>query len=428
MSRPLTSVRLPAVPEEEHNGAGSVNRSVATVDMRVAFLSHTAMGGSLVVGSHQLAREFAREGHDVSHISAPLSIAHLGLLLWEPFIRMRLRRWLAGGESIGGVLDMVPFTLLPWHAARLSRRLMNSYSRHMLSAPMHGVGALKLDAADCLIVDEPRLLGLANSKRGRLLIYRATDLYALMRSDPSIVEAERALCSRADLLIATSEPVAAHLRRISGRNVRVIANGVEIDHFASSSMAASSSEFRLPGRREDRAIYAGAFDRRFGRDALRAAAEKLPQKQFILVGPGSQVVAAATARSNVTALGAVDYQKLPAVLGQCTVGMLPMSSDISNSGRSPMKLYEYAAAGLTVAATSTEELRRCELATLCLADGHLAFYSAVSDAFARAQVPSMVAAGRAAAQRESWEVKAKILLDLMCYANLSLRTQHSHDF
>ena len=413
MSRPLAAARPAAAPQEEHNDAGGVSRSAPTIDMRVAFLSHTAMGGSLVVGSHQLAKALASDGHDVVHISAPLSIAHLALLAREPFIRTRLRRWLAGGEKIGGVLDIVPFTWLPWHAARLSVTLMNSYSRRMLGAPRHGIGSLKLDTADCLIVDEPRLLGLANRKPGRLLIYRATDLYALMRSDSSIVDAERAICRRADLLVATSEPVAIHLRRISGRDVQVIANGVEFEHFALPYPSADPMEFRLPGRREDRAIYVGAFDRRFGREALRAAAERLPNKQFILVGPGGNAVAAATRKRNVSSLGAVSYEALPTVLRQCAVGLLPMSSDASNSGRSPMKLYEYAAAGLTVAATGTEELRLRCLATLCLADGDACFHSAVADAFARARDPVIVAAGRATAQQEGWDVKARLLLSLV---------------
>ena len=41
--------------------------------MKIAFLSHTAMGGDFVVGSHHLATALAARGHDVLHMSAPVT-------------------------------------------------------------------------------------------------------------------------------------------------------------------------------------------------------------------------------------------------------------------------------------------------------------------------------------------------------------------
>ncbi|MGH9643774.1 MAG: glycosyltransferase [Terriglobales bacterium] len=389
-----------------------VGPSSSSQKLRVAFLSHTAMGGDLVVGSHQLAKAIAREGHHVIHISAPLSIVHLSLLLREPFARTRLRRWLAGGQNFAHVFDIVPFTWLPWQLARLSPKWMDSYSRHMLMGPVRPISTSQLNTIHALIVDEPRLIGLATTHTGRTLIYRATDLYAHMRSDSRIIDAEREICRRADVLVATSAPVAEHLRQISGRDVQIISNGVEFEHFASAPFSTESGDFHLPGYRENRAIYAGAFDRRFGREALRVAAEQLPHKHFILVGPGGRELARAMAKPNVCALGAVDYRILPTVLKQCCVGLLPLSADVSNCGRSPMKLYEYAAAGLAVAATSTEELRRRRLATLCLAELDTSFPGAVAEAFCRASDAAAVASARASAQQESWDHKARLLLSL----------------
>jgi glycosyltransferase involved in cell wall biosynthesis len=331
-------------------------------------------------------------------------------------LRVRLRRWIQGGQVIDGVLDAVPLTLIPWQLARIIPATMAAYSRWMLVSPSCGVDSLGLREAEHLIVDEPRFVGLARKRSWQTLTYRATDLYALIRGDPTIVDAEKSLCARADLLVATSEPVADHLRTISKREVHVITNGVEYEHFSRPSVE-YEPRFKLPGIRGDRAVYVGAFDKRFDRDALREAALMLPRKQFILCGPGGRSVAAALDKSNVTALGAVPYAELPQLLSECAVGLLPLSAEPSNSGRSPMKLFEYAAAGLAVAATATTALRLQILPTLRLTDANCSFAGAVSEAFERAADAKLVNASREIANSECWTRKAQHLLDLVTKAH-----------
>lgn len=367
----------------------------------------------MVVGSHQLAKAFVRQKHEVLHVSAPLTVAHLALAVRDSETRRRFKTWWAGGRLVEGVQNVVPFGWLPWDVARLSGKLRNFYPSHMLSGPLRSVSSLQLEAAECLIVDEPRMVGMATRVRGRTLMYRATDLYAQMRRDATITDAERLICGRADILVATSHPVAAHLRQISGRPVHIISNGVEFDHFASAASTAEQSAISLPGSYEERAVYAGAFDRRFGIGALSAAARAHKQKQFILIGPGSLNVASRIKLANVFALGAVSYARLPQILRQCKVGLLPMSPEASNAGRSPMKFFEYAAVGLAVAATSTAELRGRSLATLCLADGDANYAAAVADAFDRSWNKPLIAEAREVARKQDWAVKANDLLALV---------------
>jgi len=381
--------------------------------MKIVFLSHTAMGGSFVVGSHHLAATLASAGHDVTHVSAAVSPAHLALLR-DPFVRTRWRRWLTGGERIRGVDDKVPLTLLPWNIARRSPFLMKAYSRSILADPLHGRGSLRLDQADALIVDEPRFVGLVPSASRQVVVYRPTDLYALMRHDSSIDAAESLLCTRANVLVATSEGVAAHLRTLCSRQAHVMNNGVDFEHF---SRAVADDTFELPARREDRAVYVGSFDGRFSVEALTAAAKELPGKQFILAGPGSDSLSSIA--GNVTALGAIEYSALPRLLRQCAVGLLPFSADALNAARSPMKLYEYAAAGLAIAATASSAHQAVIMPSLCVAFGDRQFPEAVSQAFRVAQDAPKLDAARACAQRESWSAKASRLLELIREAQSS---------
>jgi hypothetical protein len=379
--------------------------------MKIAFLSHTAMGGDFVVGSHHLAAALAARGHDVMHLSAPVTPAHV-LGLNDAFTRRRFARFLRGGETHHGVRDIVPLALLPWVLARRNPALMFVHSRWMLAAPLRGARSLQLAQADQLIVDEPRMLGAALACPSRApLAYRATDLYAAMRGDSRIIDAERILCRRAEVIIATSEQIATHLREVSGRQVHVIGNGVSFTRFAGAqTLAAGFAD--LPGQRGSRAIYVGAFDARFCVESVRAAARAMPAHTFVLAGPGGERVAAALSLANIHATGAVPYESLPGLLQACAVGLLPFSANDANAGRSPMKLFEYAAAGLSVAASSAFRPGGV-VPSLSIAGSPVDFPRAVRVAFELAADRAQVERGRAVARAEDWTVKAAELMRLL---------------
>jgi len=383
----------------------------AVVPSRIAFLSHTAMGGDFVVGSHHLATALAAQGHDVLHLSAPVTPAHV-LGLRDKFTRRRFARFLHGGETHHGVRDVVPLALLPWALARRRPALMQGHTRWMLAAPLRGVRSLQLAQADQLIVDEPRMLGVALARTSRAtLAYRATDLYAAMRGDPRITDAERILCRRAEVIVATSAQIAAHLRALTGRQVHVIGNGVAYTRFATPQALDPAFE-TLPGERGNRAIYVGAFDARFCAQALRAAAQALSARIFILAGPGGERIAAALSMPNIHATGAVPYSSLPGLLQACAVGLLPFSANDANAGRSPMKLFEYAAAGLAVAASCSFRPGGA-MPSLSIAASQADFARAVGAAFEQSSDPTQVARGREVSRAEDWSAKAAELMRLM---------------
>jgi len=391
--------------------------------MKIAFLSHTAMGGDFVVGSHHLAAALAARGHDVLHVSAPVTPAHV-LGLRDGFTRRRFARFLHGGETHHGVRDIVPLALLPWALARTRPVLMRAHSRWMLAAPLRGVRSLQLAHADQLIVDEPRLLGAVLARPSRAtLAYRATDLYAAMRGDPRITDAERILCRRAEVIVATSEQIAAHLRALSGRHVHVIGNGVDYTRFATPQTLAPALA-TLPGQRGSRAIYVGAFDARFCAESLRAAALALPARTFVLAGPGGERIAAALSLPNIHATGAVSYESLPGLLQACVVGLLPFSANDANAGRSPMKLFEYAAAGLAVAASCSFRPGGA-MPSLSIAASLPDFARAVGAAFEQAGDATQVARGREVSRAEDWNAKAAELMRLLQQAHAESTLQES---
>jgi glycosyltransferase involved in cell wall biosynthesis len=342
--------------------------------VNIVFASHTEIGGTFVVGSHHLAREFARLGHRVAHLGPPISLAHL-IRIGRADVRRRFALWARGGEmDRDGVLNYVGLSPLPWRLAlKLGRGGWNLYARTLPSMRrvLERAGMWPVDA---LLVDQPQLAGIETLLRPRLLVYRATDLYGQMMSNPVVDAAERRIARAARLLVGTSEPVLAHLRSIASAPAMLLENGVEFDRFAATT--AAPPEYRdIPA---PRAVYAGALDERFDVGAIETLAQA-GGVSVVLIGPASAGVAAALAsRPNVFLLGPRRYESLPAYLQHAQIGLLPLTAHPANEGRSPMKLFEYGAAGLPVVATATRELSRRALPFVVLAEDAADFRKGVS--------------------------------------------------
>jgi hypothetical protein len=307
--------------------------------MRLLFLSHSAETGVFRVGSHHLARELGAAGHDVAHVSTPITLGHLARLA-DDDVRARLAMARTPRRR-GPVRHLVAAAPAPLRFGGPSRRLAAAHVRRML-------GAGWLDGVDVAIVDqalfEP-IIGLL-APRARI-IYRPTDTH-----DPAsaIGRAEAALVQRADGVVATSPPVLASLGpRAESVPSLLLENGVELARFRAAAVGGAE--------RTHEVVYVGALDHRFDWRTVAQIAEALPAVRIDLIGPPPAEVPVEL-RSGVRLLGPVPYDELPATLRRYRVGLLPFNAAPVNAGRSPMKYFEYLAAGLHIVARSTEALER----------------------------------------------------------------------
>jgi len=289
---------------------------------RVLFLSHSHVFGDFRVGSHHYAREFARLDADVIHLSTPVSLVHratgrvsrgtLEAIPSHPF------------RDDEGVLHVIPRTLLPrpWGPFRVRRALER----------------LGIDACfDAVLIDQPLLWDGSVRGLADTLIYRPTDLY------PSGLKRrlqDRVLAS-ADAVVATSGTVLRDLGRLTIPSL-VLENGVDLAAFPAPDADAAA--------RPAVCVYVGALDGRFDGDRVETWALGNPDVRFVIVGPGDSLD---PWPPNVEQRGQLPYADLPALLREARVGLLPLSDDPSNAGRSPMKLHEYLASGLAVVSRKT---------------------------------------------------------------------------
>lgn len=392
--------------------------------MNIVFASHTYMGGPFVVGSHHLAREMKRLGHQVLHMSTPLSPLHL-LKYKDRDIRERIRIYRGAGRGAGAgmgagagagadgadgaeaaeqAVNSVPMSLLPWElAGPIYKATGVNWTLPRMKRLLRAQG---MERVDLLLIDQPRFAGLEALVKPAVTVYRPTDLYAQLTGDRSIAAAEAAIMARADGLVSTSEPVLAALRPYNPTlPTLLLENGVEYGHFARGGE--EPDDLRgIPG---PRAVYVGALDERLDLEALRRLAASQPELSLVVIGPPSEAASALLAGlSNVYLLGPKQYRDVPRYLHHADVALLPLSDHAANRGRSPMKLYEYAAAGLPVVVTETPELAR-------RGEPFLHFYRGAEEL--PAQVRAALAAGRdrraiaALAERHAWDAKARTLLD-----------------
>jgi GT2 family glycosyltransferase len=172
---------------------------------------------------------------------------------------------------------------------------------------------------------------------------------------------ERAL-EEADAVFAVSQPLLEDVRRRRADAV-YLPNGVEFARFAASPdpdvVPEEIVRARLRGR--PAAGYVGALARWVDSDLLAALSALRPDWDFFVVGEAldDSFDRFQTARpANLHLIGARPYPTMPSILSAFDAGLIPFRVGPEGANASPIKLYEYLAAGLPVLATPIPE---CEL-------------------------------------------------------------------
>ncbi|QEV99025.1 glycosyltransferase family 1 protein [Microbacterium caowuchunii] len=339
---------------------------------RILFLAHSHAFGAFRVGSHHYARTLARAGADVVHLSTPISLAHRVAGRVSADAASSVPR--GAHRDADGVTHLVPRTALPRPYGRF--RVVRELTRQ-------GIG-LEFDA---VLIDQPLLWDESVRTLSRRLVYRPTDLY------PAGVKTrlQQRILTAADGVVATSSEV---LRGLGPLDVPalVLGNGVDAARFAPPA--------DVNADRPPVCVYVGALDARFDWQQVDAWARAHPDVRFAVAGPSAPPPISLP--SNVDLLGPVPYPALPALLQGARVGLLPLSDDPLNAGRSPMKLYEYLGAGLATVARETPVIRPDDGAGLYTYRDREGADAVLRRALAHAS-PNVAGVQRAAS--ESWQAK-----------------------
>lgn len=169
---------------------------------------------------------------------------------------------------------------------------------------------------------------------------------------------EQALCERAERIWVVSrrlqEKLAAWKHKIS-----YVPNGVDYSHFSMArDMCAESDAGMRDKSRPRRLIYIGALQHWFDARLVGEVAARLRGWEVQLVGSCQldRRQRAHLSRANIRLIGRRDYQALPSLLAEADVAMIPFVLSDLIRGTSPIKLYEYLAAGVPVVASPMPEV------------------------------------------------------------------------
>jgi glycosyltransferase involved in cell wall biosynthesis len=242
----------------------------------------------------------------------------------------------------------------------------------------------------------------------RIVYHCVDDFAAFAGAPPAIREYERALCERADVVIACSQPL-HESRRAWNPHAVLLRHGVEHAHFARALDPALAEPADLAAIPHPRIGFHGLIAEWVDLALMREVARALPEAHVVLIGRSHRDLTPLLALPNVHYLGRKPYAQLPAYCRGMAVAVLPFAPGALTAASNPLKLREYLAAGLPVVATDIPEARA--LAPAVRVAGDVAeFIAGVRDALAQ---PGPNAARSQAVAGESWDAKAEIVARLL---------------
>jgi teichuronic acid biosynthesis glycosyltransferase TuaH len=158
-------------------------------------------------------------------------------------------------------------------------------------------------------------------------------------------------------------------------------------------------------------VYAGTLDDRLDVEWLRQTARAMPEATIALVGPivDDAHIAPLRAVPNIAIKDPLPRARLAELILNADVGLVAHRRTALTETMSPLKLYEYLAGGLPVAATDLAPMRGLDERVLLVEEGG-DFAGAARSALALGRAPEVER--RAFVQANSWRSRHDTLLEL----------------
>jgi len=299
-------------------------------------------------------RQLARQGNRVLYVETQASLVSLPLLRSDP---ARAWRWLRGPRPVEPNLHVATLPLvLPFFQMSLTINGLNStFMAPLLRRWLRALGYRQ----PILWTYSPSSESLVGRLGERFAIYDCVDEPAESRGlvrRRVVRELERRLLDKVALVIVTHENL--YLSRVApGRQVHLIPNGVEVEHFRGASLADTPLAPEMQTIPRPVIGFLGSLQYWIDFDLLRFLALARPNWSFVLIGPRGRLAKVGKIENlpNVHLLGRRPYEQLPCYLKGFDVCLNPYLRGELSRNCSPLKLYEYLASGKPVVSVDMPE-------------------------------------------------------------------------
>lgn len=314
----------------------------------------------LRTNQHHLMSRLARENRVLFVESLGLRQPQLSSKDLRRIVR-RLKRGLSPPREVDGLYVLSPL-VIPLHRYGVVRALNRRILPWLVGRTARKLGM----SAPLLWSYNPQAEVLIDVLRPSQVIYHCVDDVAVQKGvdAESFRAAERRFAERADLVFATSEPLASRLREFVP-GALTMPNVADTELFA-QALEDGPVDTAVAALPEPRIVFTGAIvATKLDVQLLLDLARSRRDWSFALVGPigagdPSTDVSPLAAEPNIHLLGLRRYEQLPQVLRGADAALIPYSLNELTRSIFPMKVYEYLAAGLPVVSTPLPSLEGVE--------------------------------------------------------------------
>lgn len=189
-------------------------------------------------------------------------------------------------------------------------------------------------------------------------VYDCMDELSAFRNAPrELVQMERLLMQRADVVFTGGQSIYEAKRRLH-KSIHPFPSSIDVAHFHKARRPSPDpmDQASIP---HPRVGFAGVIDERLDVKLVHHAATRMPDVQFVMVGPVVKIDPADLPRlPNIHWLGGKSYGELPAYMAHWDMGWMPFALNEATRYISPTKTPEFLAAGLPVVSTAIVDVVR----------------------------------------------------------------------
>ncbi len=190
------------------------------------------------------------------------------------------------------------------------------------------------------------------------VIYDCMDELTMFKHASELLKAQEIyLLSEADVVFTGGKSLYESKKQVH-ENVHCFPSSVDRKHFA-QAMNGISLPKDLPGDGKPVVGYYGVIDERIDLDLLQTVAEKMPDVNFVLIGPIAKIDENdLPAGKNIFYPGMKSYSELPNYLKGFDVALMPFALNDATKFISPTKTLEYMAADKPIVSTAIYDVVR----------------------------------------------------------------------